>query len=183
MIATKVARLNPNVPSEDVLARVRSDLDRLVSPIPVTGCWMWMGSLSTKYGTYYRLGRNYAAHRLVFLALGGAIPDGLVLHHKCRNCWCVNPDHLEPLSNKANVLAGTSPTAANGRKTHCYRGHPLSGDNLLRKNRSLRECRTCYRIWRILLKMFRRNRQTLRRIRGQTVIACGADGRFIRKGA
>lgn len=30
-------------------------------------------------------------------------------------------------------------------KTHCLRGHPLAGDNLIIRNRGSRECRTCVR--------------------------------------
>jgi hypothetical protein len=34
----------------------------------------------------------------------------------------------------------------NGRKTHCWRGHPLSGKNLFVCNDGLRHCNTCSRI-------------------------------------
>ena len=39
-------------------------------------------------------------------------------------------------------MRGESPPAANARKTHCKRGHPLSGENLLIQAEQ-RKCRTC----------------------------------------
>lgn len=42
---------------------------------------------------------------------------------------CVNPDHLEAVTPRENVLRSLSPCAVNARKTHCASGHPLSGEN------------------------------------------------------
>lgn len=33
----------------------------------------------------------------------GPIPDGLTIDHLCRNRACVNPSHLEPKTNAANI--------------------------------------------------------------------------------
>jgi len=93
------------------------------------------------------------AHRFAYEALVGRIPDGLVLDHVRMNPdWtgppcskaCVNPEHLQPVTQKTNKLRGTSPNAQNARKTHCLRGHPLSGHNLVivKGGRNCRACRT-----------------------------------------
>jgi hypothetical protein len=42
------------------------------------------------------------AHRLVYRALRGPIPDGLTLDHLCRVPACVNPWHLEPVTAAEN---------------------------------------------------------------------------------
>lgn len=48
-------------------------------------------------------GRVLYQHRLAWEALYGAIPEGLVLHHRCRNQACVNVDHLELMTLSAHT--------------------------------------------------------------------------------
>jgi hypothetical protein len=95
------------------------------------------------YGYLRPGGRQVYAHRFAFEALVGPIPEGLSLDHLCRVTWCVFPGHLDPVEHRTNVLRGVGPTAVNARKTHCKRGHPLSGDNLYVQPRGYRNCRTC----------------------------------------
>lgn len=115
-------------------------------------CWLWTGARNSKgYGQLFKekiAGKSfkYAAHRLVYELLVGPIPEGLTIDHLCRNPPCVNPAHLEPVTMKINHLRGTSPMAANARKTHCSQGHPFSGDNLVVTKRG-RQCRECNRRW------------------------------------
>jgi hypothetical protein len=63
---------------------------------------------------------------------------------------CVNPEHLKAVSMREAVLGGNNPAANNARKTHCVRGHPLSGDNVHffrgKGGRTHRYCRTCKRM-------------------------------------
>ncbi|MDG4910781.1 HNH endonuclease, partial [Mesorhizobium sp. WSM4898] len=56
----------------------------------------------------------------------GSIPGGLVLDHLCRVPSCINPDHLEAVPNKENILRGMSKQAINKRKTRCANGHEYS---------------------------------------------------------
>jgi len=107
------------------------------------GCWDWVGPLSKDgYGRIWNGTHNIRAHRFVFEQHKWPIPDGLTLDHLCRNRACVNPDHLEPVSNKDNVLRGFGPPARNARKNSCIHGHPLDGTRLA-EGRWIRYCKTC----------------------------------------
>lgn len=106
---------------------------------PNSGCWLWIGAaLKTGYGRIRIHYKEYKAHRLTYELYKGPIPHGLVLDHLCRTPGCCNPDHLEPVTNKENARRGLYGVL----KTHCAKGHPLSGPNLLRW-RNLRLCREC----------------------------------------
>jgi hypothetical protein len=95
---------------------------------PNTGCWLWTRSWCTKDG-YGKIcgfgdGSSQLAHRWSYEHFKGPIPEGLVIDHLCRTPACVNPDHLEAVTQQVNVLRGVAPSAlANARGT-CTRGHP-----------------------------------------------------------
>ena len=80
-----------------------------------------------------------------YRAMVGEIPGGLVLDHLCRNVLCVNPSHLEPVTNRENILRGVGITAQNAQKTQCKWGHPFSGENLFVRPDGERMCRACMR--------------------------------------
>ena len=112
----------------------------------VTGlCIIWSGpSITTHGNTYGRLtGRKLIlAHRVAYENAFGRIPKDLVIDHLCRNGLCVNPLHLEAVSNVVNIMRGNGVPAINARKTHCKRRHALTPDNIWqRKNR--RACKLC----------------------------------------
>jgi len=71
-------------------------------------CWLWLAAASTGYGSYpirWPDGSvDHCAHRVAWRLLRGPIPPGLVLHHKCGIRHCVRPDHLEPMSQRENVI-------------------------------------------------------------------------------
>lgn len=72
-----------------------------------TGCWVWQGYKSPLgYGQARFGGVAMNAHRAVYLMRVGPIPEGLVLDHLCRNPSCVNPDHVEPVTQAENVRRG-----------------------------------------------------------------------------
>lgn len=109
-------------------------------------CWLWTAGLNNGYGTIYGGRRSpLRAHRVAYELLVGPIPDGLTLDHLCRNRRCVNPAHLEPVSNRENILRGESFSAEQARRTHCPSGHPLEGDNLRpdQSKQGKRACRLC----------------------------------------
>lgn len=57
---------------------------------------------------------------------------------------CVNPDHLECVTNRINTLRGNTVTGINYRKTHCPRGHEYNEQNTERYL-TRRKCRICRR--------------------------------------
>jgi hypothetical protein len=62
----------------------------------------------------------------------------------CRNRWCVNPDHLDPVTRRENLHRGLTIPAAHSAKTHCPQGHPYDAANTYRY-RGMRMCLTCRR--------------------------------------
>lgn len=71
----------------------------------VTECINWTGCTNSQgYGQIQIDGVKWAAHRLVYTQTFGAIPDGLVVRHKCDNPLCVNPEHPELGTQRDNVM-------------------------------------------------------------------------------
>ncbi len=114
-------------------------------------CWLWEGSMRRDgYGQFSVGGRSnrrqMMPHRIAYEMIIGPIPVGKILDHLCRVRHCVNPRHLEPVTNRENVLRGDGVTARNARKTHCPQGHPLAGHNLVPTflRMGARKCRRCH---------------------------------------
>lgn len=116
------------------------------------GCWRWVAAIDQYgYGRFRQRDRNALAHRVVYELLVGSIAVDLTLDHRCRNRWCVNPAHLEPVSLAENIRRGTGVGVANATKTHCKHGHELTPENIYWKQgkRACRECgRQATRRWR-----------------------------------
>jgi hypothetical protein len=126
------------VTGADLLARTVRDGD----------CLIWTGAVQSRgYGSVgIGGGRTGLAHRVSYELNVGPIPPGLQIDHvKDRGCHsrrCINPAHLEPVTPRENVNR-----TGHGRQTHCKRGHPLSGRNLVLKPQRdgavYRNCRIC----------------------------------------
>ena len=127
-----------------------------------SGCWR-SGHAHSPAGYALVRVRGYGtarAHRVAYAVESGVALDELkstyaehdktVDHYRdagCRHRDCVRPDHLRLVTSRENTLASNGPTAQNARKTHCLRGHHLTGENLVRAraHRGWRECLTCKR--------------------------------------
>ena len=106
------------------------------------GCWVWqLCILQTGYGCIRVGGKTRNAHRVSYETFRGPVPDGLVLDHLCRNRACVNPDHLEPVTPRENVLRGMA-RQVKADITHCPRGHAYDEPNTY-SWRGRRFCRAC----------------------------------------
>lgn len=133
-----------------------------VAPDEETGCWIWTGAIAKDtpevkrgYGIFW--GGEYnekgqpvmgMAHKWAYEHFVGPVPEGLTLDHTCRRRNCVRPEHLDPVTQRENTMRGIGPSAINAEKTHCLRGHPLSGENLyVPPGGGRRGCRTCRRDW------------------------------------
>ena len=67
------------------------------------GCWEWLsGKWYNGYGQFWYNGKSIKAHRYSWILKNGAIPEGLIIRHKCRG-KCVNPDHLELGTHQDNA--------------------------------------------------------------------------------
>lgn len=105
-----------------------------------TDCWMWAGGLrnDTPYGNYSYLGRTMTAHRASYIFHRGSISDDLHTDHLCRTTLCVNPDHLEAVTQAENNRRQKAVI------THCPQGHEYDEKNTYYKPpRMGRMCRRC----------------------------------------
>lgn len=130
----------------------RSVMDRLTTkfvPHPTESfgghpCWEWKGARSDGYGGINIDGHHRGAHRVMYQQLVGEIPAGLTTDHLCRNRWCVNPSHIEPVTRGENVLRGVGMSSINRAKTQCHRGHAFDEKNTYIERGRYRQCRRCH---------------------------------------
>ncbi len=127
-----------------------SIVDRLAMRVEVDGdCHIWTGSANESgYGHLRYEGREQYAHRVAYTVHVGPIPAGKVLDHLCRRPSCINPQHLEPVDQRENVLRGLSPQQIGAfwrAKTHCPQGHPYDETNTYHIPTGGRGCRECGR--------------------------------------
>lgn len=91
-------------------------------------CWLWEGALNNKgYGRFNLRGQALGAHRVSYTISRGVIPPEMVLDHLCRNPRCINPSHLETVTQRENVLRGDLPRVMAERggspDDPCPKGH------------------------------------------------------------
>lgn len=151
---TQVMDDHPQVPS--LLTKMfEADVD------PETGCWNW--TYATVFG-YGRVGvkdhagvrRVLMAHRVSFELFRHPIAEDHQVDHLCMNRACVNPDHLEAVTQQENIRRQrvakygppkakvVLPVSPKPRQSRCKRGHDLSLAYITSEGR--RQCRACKRI-------------------------------------
>lgn len=127
----------------------KAKFEARVKIAPETECWIWTGTRDSNGYGLVNLPDRYrtTAHRVSYELYVGPIPDGMVIDHLCKNPQCVNPAHLEPVTNYENSVArATGHCHDRSVQTHCKRGHPLSGENVTRYGKfQTRCCMTCKR--------------------------------------
>lgn len=134
-----------------VTEKQKNSFDAYLSVEP-SGCWIWTGHLTPAGYGWFSVGTRKGGvrkaamtHRLSYERHRGPIPHGMVLDHLCRNRSCANPDHLEPVTMKENLLRGNGFSGVNSRKTHCSRGHSYE-EHGKRTNGGWRRCTLCEKI-------------------------------------
>ena len=115
------------------------------SEINVFGCWIWGKSLKDGYGVIKVSGRTRPAHVVSYEEHVGPVPGGMQLDHRCRVRQCVNPDHLEPVTQLENVDRGK--LGEQRRRGTCARGHSLAqyGETRTSRGRETTRCGECRR--------------------------------------
>lgn len=111
---------------------------------PKEDCLVWTGSIkSDGYGATNYQNKPITAHRLAYIYTYGEIPHGLVLDHLCRVRLCANPEHLEPVTNRENILRGFRDRGV------CRNGHTRTPETTLtwRDKKTIggftNHCKTC----------------------------------------
>ena len=110
---------------------------------PETGCHIWKGGTVRGYASLTLGKKTWRGGRLAYTHHVGEIPEGLTIDHLCREPLCVNPDHLEVVTMRENLLRGDTVTARNAAKTHCPQGHEYNERNTRIETNRSRKCRTC----------------------------------------
>ena len=110
-----------------------------------SGCWEYRNQPKAVYPHFKWNGVGTTVARIAYMECVGPIPSGLTVDHLCKNPRCVNPRHLEVVTQTVNTLRGDGPCAKNLRKTHCKHDHEFSGKNLRFRNTGGRSCRACIR--------------------------------------
>ncbi|HNC56657.1 MAG TPA: hypothetical protein PLP33_14500 [Leptospiraceae bacterium] len=131
-------------------------------------CWEWTGGHSIRgYSTFVLkisgVKKQVRMHRIIYELLRGEIPENLVLDHLKKVCGnleagipnrgCVNPWHLEAVTNGENSRRGNLNVL---RASECPKGHSYTEDNLIlykKKNgQTHRKCKTCHKTRKATLK-------------------------------
>lgn len=121
-------------------------MKRFWDKVDKTGdCWLWRGYIKPNGYATFRLGKDKVyVHRLSYEMANDKIPIGLVIDHTCSVRHCVNPSHLEAVTQRENLLRSPTIVSVESAKTHCSNGHEFNAMNT-NYARGKRHCRVCGR--------------------------------------
>ena len=116
-------------------------------------CWYFTklnGEVIHDYPKFMWKGVSVHACRVSYLMYHGDVPDGMKLHRSCGNGGCINPEHIEAISDRELALRvvdkGRNPWSM---KTHCLRGHEFNEQNTrvrMVNGRPNRSCKACTKV-------------------------------------
>lgn len=142
-------KIKRNLPIEDRFAK-RVQVGDFPEGRPGLGpCELWAGRrMVNGYGVLSTArGTGVLAHRWAYEQFVGPIPEGLVIDHLCRVRHCVNPDHLEAVTNEENLRRGAGYGLRNGMRSTCINGHEYTPENTYtHPTKGSVTCRECARI-------------------------------------
>lgn len=128
-------------------------LERVVTPRP--DCRIWVRATRHGYGCISIDGQMKQVHRVVWELVNGPIPDGMTIDHLCRVKACVNPEHLEVVTQAENVARAVPfrPRSSTTRRStvtptlrsECLNGHEYTDDNTREDRQGRRVCIECLR--------------------------------------
>jgi len=129
--------------------------NEIVAMLPTDECIPWGGKLNH---SGYAMASRTRAHCFIYEMVCGPIPSGLHIDHLCRRRDCVNPAHLEPVTNNENNARGFMAREGYDPREHCRRGHPRTPENTYWMPKpNTRDCVACRRIREIEARDRRRN--------------------------
>lgn len=145
VLRTGSPELDPNRPRRKWVRETQDLATRIMSHVlrdEVTNCLRWQGSVTHKgYGLIRVSRRTRSVHRVAYELWKGPIAPGLVIDHVrengCRYRDCIEPSHLEAVTQRENVLRYTRTL------THCAQGHEFNSENTIVKSDGRRSCRIC----------------------------------------
>ena len=128
------------------------------------GCWHWTGwhsnaldgvGAKAPYAVIQINKKTTTAHRHFYSLANNVVLDSKThVHHKCRNTLCVNPDHLEQLSQANHNRLHDAFGPINAKlKESCAHGHLWTPESTrLDKRDGSKSCKICAAI---RLKVYR----------------------------
>ena len=105
---SKSINIQTELPIAGVFGGVIDDLLEQCLVDPKTGCWIWQRACDQKgYGfASVGNGKSRRAHIVSYHRVYGPVPAGYELDHLCRTLPCINPAHLQAVTDAVNTRRG-----------------------------------------------------------------------------
>lgn len=107
-----------------------------------TSCWVSSLAGPTGYSYVSLLGgRQRLGHIVTYEHYVAPIPIGYQVDHLCRVRKCVNPEHLEAVTQQVNIARSGAWSAVSRRLRRCKYGHDTTDAYVTKQG--FRQCRIC----------------------------------------